>query len=348
MSTLNTALEEEEEEEAEDNRSTHAVHLPPCTSTPPTPTTTALPDPLTLAVPTSSADAPVTALRRYLDSMPQHPSPRKEVSSGAVWVAVRAEVIATFLMTITTSCVALPPPRPPLMAPCAQPVGGQGEGGLESGWAWAVAHGLVMGGLSWAVRAAHLSPPTTIALLVTRKVSVVRAVLHLIGQVCGCLLAAPVLLGLFPRLPRPPQLAPHITPAQGWGAEFLSTVLVTLVSLSAYQSHPAASKNTPLFEPSAALPITTAHIVAALFCADYTGVGLNPARSLTLAAVTGSWKSHWVYWVGPTLGGVLAAFTHEYTSAKVPLGGPGADHDPRLPRDASKPSALTSSLASPC
>ena len=42
------------------------------------------PDPLTLAVPTSSAatDAPVTALRRYLDSMPQHPSPRKEVREG--------------------------------------------------------------------------------------------------------------------------------------------------------------------------------------------------------------------------------------------------------------------------
>nr|UUB84308.1 big brain protein-1 [Carcinus maenas] len=319
----------------------------PTPTTTTTPTPTPAPDALTLAVPTSSStDAPVTALRRYLDSMPQHPSPRKEVSSGAVWVAVRAEVIATFLMTITTSCVALAPPRPPLLAPCAQPVGGLSELRQESGWAWAVGHGLVMGALSWAVRAAHLSPPTTIALLVTRKVSVVRAVLHLLAQVSGCLLAAPVLLGLLPRPPRPPRLAPHLTPAQGWGAEFLSTVLVTLVSLSAY--HTTVSKTTPLFDLSAALPITTAHIVAALFCADYTGVGLNPARSLTLAAVTGSWRSHWVYWVGPTLGGVLAAFTHEYTTAKVPGAGQDTQQDPRLNRDTSKPSALTSSLASPC
>ncbi|XP_045130459.1 lens fiber major intrinsic protein-like [Portunus trituberculatus] len=340
-------LDEEPAEEEENSLPT--LPAPPTPPIPPTPPTVTTPpaDTLTLAVPTSSAtDAPVTALRRYLDSMPQHPSPRKEVSSGAVWVAIRAEVIATFLMTITTSCVALAPPRPPLLAPCAQPVGVLSESRQESGWAWAMGHGLVMGGLSWAVRAAHLSPPTSIALLVTRKVSMVRAVLHLLAQVCGCLLAAPVLIGLLPRYPRLPQLAPHITPAQGWGAEFLSTVLVTLVSLSAYQTR--AAKTTPLFDTTAALPITTAHVVAAVFCADYTGVGLNPARSLTLAVVTGAWRNHWVYWVGPTLGGVLAAFTHEYTSAKVPGGAQEPPQDPHLSRDTSKPSALTSSLASPC
>ncbi|KAK3893713.1 hypothetical protein Pcinc_002487, partial [Petrolisthes cinctipes] len=240
--------------------------------------------------------------------------------------------------------------------------GGLGEIPYDSVWTWAcavrwaVGHGLVMGGLSWAVRAAHLAAPTTIALLVTRRVSVVRAGLHMMGQVCGCLLAAPVLLGLLPRPPRPPQLAPRLTPAQGWGAEFLATVLVTLVSLSAYpstrNSSPpppnAPSHPTPLFIPNAALPVTAAHIAAALFCAEFTGVGLNPARSLAVAVVTGAWTSHWVFWVGPALGGLLAAFTHEYTAAKVPCLPPTPQQEPPIPRDLSRPSALTSTLASPC
>lgn len=41
-----------------------------------------------------------------------------------------------------------------------------------------------------------------------------RAGLHVMGQVCGCLLAAPVLLGLLPRPPRPPLLGPRLSPAQ--------------------------------------------------------------------------------------------------------------------------------------
>ncbi|KAK8731330.1 hypothetical protein OTU49_007549 [Cherax quadricarinatus] len=319
---------------------------------------------LSLSVPPPTqppTDAPVTALRRYLDSMPQHPSPRKEVASGVVWRCVRGEVIATFLMTIVSTSAALQPSQPSILAPCAQPVGGMMDGLTDTGWGsavrWAVGHGLVMGALSWAVRGAHMSLPTTIALLVTRRVSLLRACLHLLAQVCGALLAAPVLLGLLPRPPRPPQLAPHLTAVQGWGAEFLATLVVTLISLSAYEAAHAPSRytkdahaqhTTPLFAPGAAVPVVAAHVAAALFSAEFTGVGLNPARSLAVAAVTGAWTCHWVFWVGPALGGLLAAFTHEYTVAKDPDALLPHQQPPYLTRDTSRPSAITSSLASPC
>ncbi|KAG7174959.1 Aquaporin PIP1-2-like [Homarus americanus] len=303
------------------------------------PHTSVASDGLSLAVPTPAptpthppTDAPVAAIRRYLDSMPQHPSPRKEVASSAVWRCVRGEVIATFLMTIVTTSTVLQPPRPSIMAPCAQPVGGLVDGVSDTGWGsavrWAVGHGLVMGALSWAVRGAHLSPPTTIALLVTRRVSLLRACLHMLAQVCGALLAAPVLLGLLPRPPRPPQLAPHLTAVQGWGAEFLATLVVTLISLSAYEATHAPSRytkdahshhTTPMFSSNAAVPVIAAHIAAALFS---------------------------VFWVGPVLGGLLAAFTYEYTATKDPDAPPPLP--PMLPRDTSRPSAITSTLASPC
>lgn len=58
------------------------------------PSHTSAPGGLTLTVPSTSSpsqvttpgaaqqDAPVAALRRYLDSIPQHPSPRREVGRG--------------------------------------------------------------------------------------------------------------------------------------------------------------------------------------------------------------------------------------------------------------------------
>lgn len=39
---------------------------------------------------------------------------------------------------------------------------------------------------------------------------------------------------------------------------------------------------------------------------------MNPARSFGPAMVTWSWENHWVYWVGPVLGGVTAATLYEY------------------------------------
>ncbi|KAI1287792.1 Aquaporin-1 [Halotydeus destructor] len=57
-----------------------------------------------------------------------------------------------------------------------------------------------------------------------------------------------------------------------------------------------------------------------MFSFRYTGCGFNPARTLASAIFTNTWTNHWLYWVGPLLGGAFSGFTYDYIrSTKVKL-----------------------------
>ncbi|RXG58619.1 Aquaporin-1 [Armadillidium vulgare] len=288
-------------------------------------------------------ETPVAALRRYLDTIPQHPSAKTElrvelfgVASEFYFIFVKFSMtehhiieyyysqcyslnfqgMDTLLSNITNlnikaikltkelfSSVSIPAKSSflslwshilkPKIAFLNHPrtlssstkdfyiseTDSQDAMGFGWGAEWAIGHGLTLGALTWAIRSAHFSLPTTLALFVSRKISVLRAGLHTLAQIIGALIATPVLLGLLPRPPRAPSLALSLSPAQGWGAEFLATVLVTLISLSSYESAFSISRLNN--QPRHSL--------------GFTGVGLNPARSLALAALTGNWAHHWIY-----------------------------------------------------
>lgn len=70
------------------------------------------------------------------------------------------------------------------------------------------------------------------------------------------------------------------------------------------------SKSVGRFAP---LSIGFAVLVCVMVAAPFTGGSLNPARSFGPAVVAGTcWDGHWVYWVGPIVGGLLAGLTYKY------------------------------------
>ncbi|GFS30307.1 tonoplast intrinsic protein 4;1 [Actinidia rufa] len=60
-------------------------------------------------------------------------------------------------------------------------------------------------------------------------------------------------------------------------------------------------------------PLLTGLVVGANIMAGgaFSGASMNPARSFGPALVSGDWTDHWVYWVGPLIGGGLAGFIYE-------------------------------------
>nr|KYP41928.1 putative aquaporin TIP1-1 [Cajanus cajan] len=60
-------------------------------------------------------------------------------------------------------------------------------------------------------------------------------------------------------------------------------------------------------------PIVIGFMVGAnvLVAGPFDGASMNPAAAFGPALVTWTWKNHWVYWVGPLIGGGLAGFSYE-------------------------------------
>lgn len=60
-------------------------------------------------------------------------------------------------------------------------------------------------------------------------------------------------------------------------------------------------------------PLLTGLVVGANIMAGgpFSGASMNPARSFGPALVSGDWTDHWVYWIGPLIGGGLAGFIYE-------------------------------------
>jgi aquaporin TIP len=96
-----------------------------------------------------------------------------------------------------------------------------------------------------------------------------------------------------------------ISPMQGLVMEVILTFSLLFVTYAMILD--------PRSQVRAIGPLLTGLIVGAnsLAGGNFTGASMNPARSFGPALATGDWTNHWVYWIGPLLGGPLAGFVYE-------------------------------------
>lgn len=166
------------------------------------------------------------------------------------------------------------------------------------------------------ISGAHLNPAITVAAVLLGNKSFPMAVFYIIAQCLGSLLGFGLLKMITPlklmHTGDPSTINSFCTTnvneelLVGYGvmAEALATGILVFFACGSWDSRNA--KNTD----SLALKFGLCVTVLCLAFIPQTGCSLNPARSFGPAVWTGHWNDHWVYWVGPLVGGIIAAFIY--------------------------------------
>jgi aquaporin-4 len=95
----------------------------------------------------------------------------------------------------------------------------------------------------------------------------------------------------------------------GLGVEIILTFfLVTTIFMAAVHRKAAAGM--------AGIAIGGMIFLIHLVGVPLTGASVNPARTLGPAVVSGYWDFHWIYWVGPIVGAVIAGLIMQYVYVK--------------------------------
>ena len=153
----------------------------------------------------------------------------------------------------------------------------------------------------------HINPAVTIATVITGKTSFVKGIMFIIAQILGAIVGAYMLGSAVPEAVQGSlashSLAQGITVPAGLLTEIILTFVLVFVIFATATDNRAVNKMAPL---AIGLAVVVAHLVGV----PITGTGLNPARSIGPAIVSGTWINHWIYWVGPIIGGMSVSYTH--------------------------------------
>ncbi|CDM34188.1 hypothetical protein DTO013E5_2401 [Penicillium roqueforti] len=167
------------------------------------------------------------------------------------------------------------------------------------------------------------NPAVTLALCLSGGMPPLRGLYVFPAQLVAGIAAAGVVSALFPGpLNCATRLGGGASISQGLFIEmFLTAQLVFVIIMLAVVKH----KSTYL----APVGIGLAFFVAELIGDYYTGGSLNPARSLGPDVINRSFPGyHWIYWVGPLLGSLLAsAFYRLLCMVRWEMINPGQDYN---------------------
>ena len=179
-----------------------------------------------------------------------------------------------------------------------------------------LAHGAAIGLMVYTfghVSGAHINPAVTISMLVTKRIGIKDGIAYIIFQLIGAIAAAASLKAILPDLGAkvnfgtqggPSELLNH-SAMSGLAVEIILTFfLVTVIFMTAVHKKAPAG----MYGLAIGGMIFLIHLVGV----PLTGASVNPARTFGPALISGYWDFHWIYWVGPIIGAVIAGLIMNY------------------------------------
>ena len=173
----------------------------------------------------------------------------------------------------------------------------------------ALTFGLVVMSLIYAfgeTSGAHFNPAVTIAFTYAKKFPLKEVPKYILAQCIGALLAALMLIILFPENEF---LGTTLPQTDVWRV-FLFEVILTFFLMLIIINVSTGSKETGIM---AGIAIGGVIWFEAQFAGPITGASMNPARSIGPALISGHLEHLWVYILAPIIGALLAVLSCKLT-----------------------------------
>jgi aquaporin Z len=167
---------------------------------------------------------------------------------------------------------------------------------------------------------AHINPAVTVAFWSVGRFPAAEVVPYIAAQCAGATLASLTLVGVLGPVGELGATLPSIGPGKAFGVEWLLSFALMFVIMAV-----ATDERVPGGFAALAVGLTVGF--CALMAGPLTGASMNPARSFGPALVGGLWTAHWVYWVAPVSGMLVAARLYDGLRRAGPAA-PSADTSP--------------------
>jgi aquaporin Z len=175
----------------------------------------------------------------------------------------------------------------------------------------------------------HFNPAVTLGVLVARRIEVREAIVYVVSQVVGAVIAAAIIVviangvdgfsvgtGAGESSLAANGFADHSPGGYDWLAALVAEVVLTfffLLVILGVTGRGAPAGFAPL---TIGLALTLIHLISI----PVTNTSVNPARSTGPAVFVGGWaiEQLWLFWLAPLLGAALAGFVHRYVIEERP------------------------------
>ncbi len=155
------------------------------------------------------------------------------------------------------------------------------------------------------ISGAHINPAVTLGFWSTGRFPAREVPWYVAAQLLGASAASLVVRVLIGDHARLGATLPAGSAAQSLGLEVLLTFFLMFVIMAVVTD---ARTNGQL----AAIAIGGTVTLEALFAGPISGASMNPARSFGPALVGGYFTAHWLYWVGPIAGALVAGRLYDW------------------------------------
>ncbi|TYJ39818.1 hypothetical protein E1A91_A04G095500v1 [Gossypium mustelinum] len=154
----------------------------------------------------------------------------------------------------------------------------------------------------------HVNPAVTFGAFVGGNITLLRGILYWIAQLLGSTVACLLLKFATGDLAVP---AFGLSSGVGVSNALVFEIVMTFGLVYTVYATAVDPKKGSL---GTIAPLAIGFIVGANILAGgaFDGASMNPAVSFGPALVSWTWNNHWIYWVGPLIGGGLAGLIYEF------------------------------------